>query len=101
MSDVKQSSSGVIVKHDTHRQSPMQAVHSAKGQHNSQSHYKTVPGSVQPSHLMYDYRMQATIPTPNPIYIQQQQYQQGTSNLKKVRIYFINKLTEFRNLEKY
>ncbi|KAJ6648738.1 hypothetical protein Bhyg_03969, partial [Pseudolycoriella hygida] len=49
MSDVKQSSSGVIVKHDTHRQSPMQSAHSAKGQHNShQSHYKTVPGSVQP-----------------------------------------------------
>lgn len=71
MSDVKQSSSGVIVKHDTHRQSPMQPVHSAKGQHNShQSHYKTVPGSVQTSHLMYDYRMQS-IPAPNPIYIQQ------------------------------
>ena len=54
----------------------MQSVHPSKGLHNShQSHYKTVPGgSVQP-HLMYDYRMQPTIPTPNPIYIQQAQQQ--------------------------
>lgn len=84
MSDSKTPPGSVIVKHDTHKQTPIQVIHSKATSHPSPSHYKVVPAG--PPHVMFEYRTPNDRYKPTPVqttqttqYIQQSIVQSQTS----------------------